>query len=152
MAVPYPPGGVSTRRQLSRHTCPVLSPKLSVRGNFSFPTLPLPETEELHMIWADQQDHSNLLRRLATSRPQEVFRERRASFLSCEAAMRATKSREVALSSLTGCQLRFAPNMGRSITRIWGFRLHFREYQTSMAECIDSTPTKTIECVCVSPT
>ena len=65
-----------------------------------------------------QQDHSNLLRRLATSRPHKFFRQRRASFLSCEAAKRATKSREVALSSLTGCYLRFAPNMGRSITRI----------------------------------
>ena len=29
--------------------------------------------------------------------------------------------------------------MGKSITRIWGFRLHFRESQTSMAEYIDFT-------------
>ena len=33
------------------------------------------------------------------------------------------------------------------MTRIWGFRFHL----TSMGECADSSPTKSIERVCVSP-
>ena len=59
---------------------------------------------------------------------------------------RATKSREVDLSCLTGCRLHFVPKMESCMTCIWGFRFHF-----SMAECADSTPTKSIERVCVSP-
>ena len=89
-----------------------------------------------------QRDNSNLFRRLATSRPHEFLSEQRPSFLGCEAAKRVAKSREVDLSHLRGCHLRFAPNMGRSVTRIWGFRSHFRESQTSMTECIDFTPKK----------
>ena len=37
--------------------------------------------------------------------------------------------------------------MGGGVTRIWGFRFHL----TSMGECADSSPTKSIERVCVSP-
>ena len=59
---------------------------------------------------------------------------------------RATKSREVDLSCLTGCRLHFVPKMGSCVICIWGFRFHF-----SMAECADFTPTKSIERVCVSP-
>ena len=61
---------------------------------------------------------------------------------------RATKSREVDLSRLKGLHLHFAPKMGRGVTRIWGF---ICESLTSMAECADSTPSKSIERVCVSP-
>ena len=63
---------------------------------------------------------------------------------------RATKSREVDLSRLQGFHLHFAPKMGGGVTRIWGFRFHC-ESLTSMTECPDSTPTKPIERVCVSP-
>ena len=49
-----------------------------------------------------QRDNSNLLRRLATSRPHEFLSEQRPSFLGCEAAKRAAKSRGVALSRLRG--------------------------------------------------
>ena len=58
---------------------------------------------------------------------------------------RATKSRED-LSRLQGFHLHFAPKMGGGVTRIWGFRFHLR-----VLDCPDSTPTKSIEHVCVSP-
>ena len=62
---------------------------------------------------------------------------------------RVTKSREVDLSRLMGCHLHFAPKMGSSVTRIWGFRTHLRILDF-MAECAGSTPTESIERVCVS--
>ena len=63
---------------------------------------------------------------------------------------RAKKLREVDLSRLMGFHLHFAPKIGSSVTRIGGFRF-ICESLTSMAECADSTPTKSIERVCVSP-
>ena len=151
MAVP-PPRVVSTRRLLSRPTClfffvSVFIPK-AVRARetfFSYFALNRnggTTDDSGRRFGCYQRDNSNLLRRLATSRPHEFLSEQRPSFLGCEAAKRAAKSREVDLSHLRGCHLRFAPNMGRSVTRIWGFRSHFRESQTSMAECIDFTPKK----------
>ena len=152
MAVP-PPRVVSTRRLLSRPTCLFFFCCLFV---FFFFTKAVRVRETFISYFAlnrnggttddsgrrfgcYQRDNSNLLRRLATSRRHEFLSERRPSFLGCEAAKRAAKSREVDLSRLRGCHLRFVPNMGRSVTRIWGFRLHFRECQTSMAEYIDFT-------------
>ena len=92
-----------------------------------------------------QQDHSNLLRGLHEflSERSELFRPR-----SGQASDEVTRGRLVSLEGLPFAFLVKHSNVGRSITRIWGFRLHFRESQTSMAECIDSTLTKTIECVC----
>ena len=158
MAVP-PPRVVSTRRLLSRPTClfffvSVFIPK-AVRARetfFSYFALNRnggTTDDSGRRFGCYQRDNSNLLRRLATSRHHEFLSEQRPSFLGCEAAKRAAKSREVDLSHLRGCHLRFAPNMGRSVTRIWGFRSHFRESQTSMAECIDFTPKKKQSNACV---
>ena len=69
----------------------------------------------------------------------EYARPRSGRCLGCEAAERATKSREVDLSRLKGFHLRFAPKMRRDLQLV---RWHLE------VEC----SIKTIECVCVSPT
>ena len=81
--------------------------------------------------------------RLATSRP---LGERSEPFL---AAKRPTASDEVArgrLVSLEGFPFAFRAKNGEWRDSHLGFPVSF-----SMAECVDSTPTKSIERVCVSP-
>ena len=74
----------------------------------------------------------------------EYVRPRSDHCLCCEAAERATKSREVDLSPLKGFHLCFAPKMRSGVTGNWSDDIW-------MAEIIDSIQTKTIVCVCVSP-
>ena len=81
--------------------------------------------------------------RLATSRPLGEWSE------SCLAAMRPTASDEVTrgrLVSFDGFPFAFRAKNGEWRDLHFGFQVSF-----SMAECADSTPTKSIERVCVSP-
>ena len=110
---------VSKGRLLSCHTCPLLSPRLCVQGKLSFPTLPLLETEELQMIREDISDAISRTILICSVDLLQVdftsFLASEGSFLGREAAKRATKSREVDLSRLRGCHLRFS-----SSTQTWG--------------------------------
>ena len=47
-----------------------------------------------------------------------------ASLFGLRSGHRALKSREVDLSHLRDLHLRFPPNIGSSVTGLWGFRLH----------------------------
>ena len=86
---------VSTRRLLSCHTCPVLSPRLCVQGKLSFPALPLLETEELQMIREDISDAISRTILICFVDLLQVdlmsFLASGANFLGREAATRATK-------------------------------------------------------------
>ena len=85
--------------------------------------------------------------RLATSRPLGKRSE------PCLATKRPTASDKVErgrLVSLDGFHLHFAPKMGNGVLA-FGVTGFICESLTSMAECADSTPTKSIEGVCVSP-
>ena len=65
-------------------------------------------------------------RRLATSRPQEFLSERGELFRPRSGQVSDEVPRGRLMSRLRGFHLRFAPNMGSSVTPIWGFRLHLR--------------------------
>ena len=63
----------------------------------------------------------------------------------------ATKSGEVDLSRLMGFPFAVRAKNGEWRDLHLGFQVSFCESLPSMAECADSTPTKSIEHVCVSP-
>ena len=69
--------------------------------------------------------------------------------LGHEAAERATKSRKVDLSHLTGFHLRCAQKMRSGLTCNWCFRLHL-EVLEWQKESFPLRSTKIIERVCVS--
>ena len=134
---------VSKRRLLSCHTCPVFSPRLCVQEKLSYFALTRnggTTDDSRRHFGCYQLDHSNFLRRLATSGPHEFLSERRELFRprNGQASDEVTRGRLVSLEGLPFAFRVKHSNMGRSITRIWSFRLHFRESQTSMVECIDS--------------
>ena len=86
--------------------------------------------------------------RLATSRP--LLASGASLFWPRSGRPRATKSREVDFSRLKGCHCILRQKWGVAWLA-FGVSGFICESLTSMAECADSTPTKSIERVCVSP-
>ena len=101
----------------------------------------------LRLVWSLMERKVKFPIRLATSRPLGEWSEH------CLAAKRPTASDEVARSTCLAWwfSIHILHQKWGVAWLLFGVSGFICESLTSMAECVDSTPTKSIECVCVSP-